>query len=96
MTGTVAGSDVDVYSFQVASTGQQVVAIVDDDPDNDGIFTDTQLTILDPDGTTVLATGDDQPGNKANAAGAFVTTRRAGFARKECTAPRAVNVTVCP
>jgi len=73
MTGAVSGADVDFYSFPVLGAPFQIVVIVDEDPDNDGVLTDTRVSILDKDGSTVLASGDDLPGNKANAAGAVAS-----------------------
>jgi hypothetical protein len=47
--------------------------------DDDGIPTDTELTLFDQDGTTIVATGDDAPANRANAAGAFTTSALGTF-----------------
>jgi len=58
MTGTVSGADVDFYKVTVRA-GERLVVIMDDNPDNDAMFTDTELSILDVDGTTLLATGDN-------------------------------------
>jgi hypothetical protein len=77
MTGTVSGSDVDFYKVFVQA-GQRLVVIMDDNPDDDGTYTDTELSILATDGTTTLATGNNvgyggAPGSgDANAAGAVV------------------------
>ena len=65
--------DVDYFSF-FAPAGSTVAVIVDDDPDNDGDFTDTELSIVAPDGTTTLADGDDNSFRNGNAAGAVAVT----------------------
>jgi hypothetical protein len=76
MTGTVSGGDVDFYKVFVPA-GARLAVIVDDDPDNDTVPTDTELSILSTDGATVLAQGnnagssDPQP---ANAAGDVTAT----------------------
>ncbi len=71
MTGNVAAADVDFFSFS-ALAGDRIVVIMDDDPDKDGFLTDTELEIRGPDGLAVLADGDDNSGNDANAAGAII------------------------
>ncbi|MBK8268076.1 MAG: thrombospondin type 3 repeat-containing protein [Planctomycetes bacterium] len=68
VTGTVSGIDVDVFAFE-ALAGQAIVVICDDDPDDDGVNTDTGLQIIDSDGVTILATGDNISSNEGNAAG---------------------------
>ncbi len=71
MTGNVSGADADFYSF-FASAGQEFVAIVDDDSDDDGTPTDTHLELIDSDGSTVLATGDNGNTRVGNAVGMVV------------------------
>jgi len=71
MTGQVSGADLDLFSFE-ATAGDVIVVIMDDDPDNNGILTDTELDLLDTDATTVLAAGDDNAGFDGNGAGAAV------------------------
>jgi len=68
-TATVSGADVDFFMFR-ATSGSSLAVIMDDNPDDDGSFTDTELDILDTDGSTVLADGDDASGRDGNAAGA--------------------------
>jgi len=51
-------ADVDFYSF-AATAGDLIHVIVDDDPDGNASNLDTELDLLDTDGTTVLAAGDD-------------------------------------
>jgi len=72
-TGAVASGsgDDDLYQFH-ASQGAKVAVIVDDNPDRDGDNTDTELAILDTNGTSVLTdpnTVDNLGSNPANAAG---------------------------
>ncbi|MBN2562635.1 MAG: pre-peptidase C-terminal domain-containing protein, partial [Phycisphaerae bacterium] len=69
MTAEVTGSDIDFFSFSAAG-GDSMVVIMDDDPDDDHDLTDTELDILDTDGLTVLAGGDDDDAHNGNAAGA--------------------------
>lgn len=71
VSGQVPGVDMDVYSF-FANAGDEIVAIVDDDADEDGINTDTELVLIDTDGTTLLANGDDAAGNAGNGVGAVI------------------------
>lgn len=70
MAGEVSGIDFDFYSFP-ASAGQKIVVIVDDNPDGDGMFTDTELTLVDTDGTTALADGDNIGTHFGNGLGAI-------------------------
>jgi hypothetical protein len=58
MTGSLSGADVDFFKV-FAPAGSRLVVIMDDDPDRDGTFTDTDLTILGVDGASILATGDN-------------------------------------
>ncbi|HKQ49010.1 MAG TPA: hypothetical protein VJZ71_13140 [Phycisphaerae bacterium] len=71
MSGTLGGTP-DFFEF-TASQDAVVAVIVDDNPDDDGDFTDTDLHILDTDGTTVLGgaagEGDNFDTDDANAAG---------------------------
>jgi hypothetical protein len=67
ITGNVDGADVDLFQFNV-DDGDRIVVIMDDDPDNAPPLTDTDLQILKPDGTTVLALGDNGVGGNGNAA----------------------------
>ncbi len=72
-TGTVASGsgDDDLYEFR-ANQGAKVAVIVDDNPDKDGDNTDTELAILDTNGTSLLTdpnTVDNLGSNPANAAG---------------------------
>lgn len=69
ISGNVSGVDVDLYAVE-ALAGQTIVAIVDDNPDGDATLTDTELHIVDIDGVTILANGDDTAAGNANAAGA--------------------------
>jgi hypothetical protein len=77
-TGNVvlASGDLDFFKF-TAPAGASVVVIMDDDPDDDLSLTDTDLFIIDTDGTTILATGDNESGHRGNAAGS-VTVAAAG------------------
>jgi thrombospondin type 3 repeat protein len=77
-TGNVSGADIDFYKVFVQS-GLRLVVIMDDNPDKDPTNTDTELSILNTDGTTILATGDNVGVGPAgagddNAAGAIVAT----------------------
>jgi predicted hotdog family 3-hydroxylacyl-ACP dehydratase len=69
-TATVSGADVDFFEFR-AAMGATIVVIMDDDPEDDGSLTDTELQLLSTDGVTVLADGDDASGNDGNGAGAI-------------------------
>lgn len=60
--------DIDMFSFP-AKALESIVVIMDDDPDNDGIHTDTELAIISTDGTTVIAGGDNRLEGNGNAAG---------------------------
>lgn len=73
MTGELAvgAVDVDFYSFSAAA-GDRLCVIMDDDPDNDSTLTNTEIDILDTDGTTVLLAGDNGATANANAAGTVV------------------------
>lgn len=77
MTGTVSGADVDFFKVYVRA-GERLVVIMDDNPDDDATNTDTELSILGLDGTTVLSTGDNvgyegsAGRGDANAAGALI------------------------
>ncbi len=55
--------DVDFFSF-AATAGDLIHVIVDDDPDRNATNLDSELDLLDTDGTTVLAAGDN--GSLAN------------------------------
>ncbi|GEM_PF-3061692 len=70
MEGTVNGADVDYFRFY-ARTASVIVAIIDEDPDGDGDLTDTYVDLLDTDGVTVLATGDNINANPDNAIGGY-------------------------
>ncbi|HPF37012.1 MAG TPA: thrombospondin type 3 repeat-containing protein [Phycisphaerae bacterium] len=70
MTGSVSGADFDVFSFP-ATLGESIVVIVDDDPDDDASLTDTHIDLIDTDGMTILAAGDNGAANNANALGAL-------------------------
>lgn len=75
MQGNVvmASGDEDYYKFN-APTGATIALIVDDDPDDNAIQTDTEINILDTDGATILADGDDNSSaleGLGNAAGAI-------------------------
>lgn len=67
----VGAADVDYFSFP-GEAGDIVQVIVDDDPDGDGSNFDSELDILDVDGSTVLAAGDDGSSNPNNCAGSVV------------------------
>ncbi len=71
MSGAVGmgSGDLDFYRFTVLTGNARVVVIMDDNPTDAGAFTDTDLHIVDQDGTTFLAVGDNSGGNHANAAG---------------------------
>ncbi|HWL92733.1 MAG TPA: cellulase family glycosylhydrolase [Phycisphaerae bacterium] len=76
--GDAPDSDVDFYSF-VAEEGQAIVLIVDDDSNKNSSPTHTLISILDSDGQTVLAAGDNFIDNHANAAGAVNAPRTGTF-----------------
>jgi thrombospondin type 3 repeat protein len=74
--GKTQGSDVDYYKIFVPA-GARLVVIMDDNPDDDAQWTDTELSLLGTNGTTILATGDNlgMDGGftgDANAAGAVI------------------------
>lgn len=66
------GPDLDYFKINVPANAR-VAVVVDDDPDRDGLLTDTDLAILAADGMTALAHGDDASTRQANAAGSIVT-----------------------
>jgi hypothetical protein len=76
ITGTVSGLEVDYFKVYLRA-GQRLVVIMDDNPDDDATYTDTELSILGGDGT-LLANGDNvgyggfAGGGDANAAGALI------------------------
>lgn len=76
MTGTVSGLDVDYFKVYVPA-GERLVVIMDDNPNKDAVYTDTELSILGSDGT-LLANGDNvgyggsAGAGDANAAAAIV------------------------
>ncbi|HKQ49403.1 MAG TPA: thrombospondin type 3 repeat-containing protein [Phycisphaerae bacterium] len=72
ITGSVDGADEDFFKFR-ADNGDRIVVIVDDDPDDAGPLTDTDLEILSIDGVTVLATGDNGVAGNGNAAAGTAT-----------------------
>jgi hypothetical protein len=55
---SAAAPDIDFFSFSAAA-GNLIHVIVDEDPDGNGSNLDTELDLLDTDGITVLAAGDD-------------------------------------
>lgn len=65
---SVGAADVDFFSF-TAAAGDLIHVIVDEDPDGDGTALDSELDLLDTDGTTVLAAGDDGTSWDNNCAG---------------------------
>jgi hypothetical protein len=67
MSGSVVAlsGDEDFFRFS-ADAGATIAVIVDEEPDD---LTDTAVSIIDTDGTTVLANGDNDPLNESNAAG---------------------------
>jgi thrombospondin type 3 repeat protein len=70
-SGAVAGADEDYFKFR-AGSGNSLTVIMDNDPGNTGSQLDSIVYILDTDGTTGLATGDNFPTvTDANAAGAI-------------------------
>ncbi len=71
--GNVASGSGDVDYFRFFAPYFAYVAVVmDENPENDGVITDTTLTIYDTDETTVLAIGDNLGVTDGNAAGAYV------------------------
>jgi len=59
MTGAVAGSDVDTFSFTVDNPANTwVTVIVDNDPDDDGDDTQTVLDLVDTTGASVAHRAD--------------------------------------
>jgi len=61
--------DLDFFRFTVLSANSRVVVIMDDNPTDMGALTDTELHLVDQDGVTQLAVGDNGGGQSANAAG---------------------------
>jgi len=68
VTGSAVVGDLDFFSVVVGAANSTIVVIMDDNPDNDVDFTDTDLFIIGPDGTTVIATGDNDGARDGNAA----------------------------
>jgi len=68
---SAVAADTDFFSFP-ANAGDIMEVIVDEDPDVNGASPDTELDLLDTDGSTVLAAGDDNSGNDNNCAGSAV------------------------
>jgi len=64
------GLDLDYYRID-ALAGEELVVIMDNDPDKDGMFANTVMILLDTDGTTALAT-EPAFGQDSGALGAFV------------------------
>lgn len=78
VTGNVGPTDTDYFSFTMFG-GNSTVVILDDDPDNDGVLTDTELSLIDKNKTTVLATGDNEATHNGNAAGPIKTAYHGTF-----------------
>ena len=71
VTGTLAGAlDTDFFSFPV-QTGDSFFIIVDQDPNNTGTATQTELSFFKPDGDTLVGSSDSPAGAAANALGPF-------------------------
>jgi len=68
---SAVAADVDFFSFP-ADAGDIMEVIVDEDPDVNGTSPDTELDLLDTDGSTVLAAGDDNSSLNNNCAGSAV------------------------
>jgi hypothetical protein len=72
--GTVApnSGDIDFYRIPVRVANSEVVVICDDDPDGDGLLTNTFISLNGPDGTTVVTngTGNNNAGRSTNVIGA--------------------------
>lgn len=70
----VSGSgDADFYRIPVRGPNSRIVVICDDDPDGDSLRTNTALSLLDTDGTTLLTngTGNNDAGRATNVVGAI-------------------------
>lgn len=67
----VGGDTYDYFSFN-ALAGDVIAVSMDDDPDDDTNLFDSELDLLGTDGSTVLATGDNELGHGGNAAGAVI------------------------
>jgi hypothetical protein len=70
----ISGSgDADFYRIPVLGSNSRIVVICDDDPDGDGLRTNTALSLIDTDGTTVLpnGTGNNDPGRATNVVGSI-------------------------
>ncbi len=63
--------DVDYFRFFLPFFAQ-VAVVMDENPEDDGVITDTTLVIYDTDETTILAIGDNLGVTDGNAAGAYV------------------------
>lgn len=76
--GNTSGSgDVDFYEV-LATEGARLVVMMDNDPDKNGTFTSSQISILDPNGNQIFPpTNGDGDGN-ATAAGAIVNASLSG------------------
>jgi len=60
ITGTVSGSDVDHFSFTIDDPARTwVTVIVDNDPDDDGNYTQTVLDLVDNTGASIAFRADD-------------------------------------
>jgi hypothetical protein len=75
-TGGGPEDDVDFYSF-LASAGDPIAAIVDKDPDDACGITNVAVYLLDRDGSTILAVGDDSA--LADATAAVATAPASGL-----------------
>ncbi len=64
------GLDLDYYRID-ALAGEELVVIMDNDPDKDGMFANTIMILLDTDGSTALVT-EPAFGQDSGALGAFV------------------------
>lgn len=75
VNGSASTTDTDTFKLFFSSVPIPIAVIVDNDPDNDQLFTQTQIELIDFDQTTVLATGTNLPSSKTNVA-LFNTTGR--------------------
>lgn len=75
-TGDLGDTTDDVFHF-MATAGDRIGVVVDNDPDTDANFTDAELTLLDTDGTTILASEAPFAAEEQNAvAGTAANTGR--------------------
>lgn len=59
LSGSIAGADLDLFAFTVEQSGGWIVAIVDNDPDRNGLSTQTVVDLVDAQGSSIAYRADD-------------------------------------